>query len=447
MVLSTVCWLLLQCTTGPKASLFKALFYLLCGGTPITSDEQIAYGQLGLASVAVAVLFKVLSSQGSNSTEVFNGLMEQGGRGSNPPCRPISSPLSGLYSNISKGRHTTSSEQGPSLLLEMIRTAMFKGILLLTIGPDVYLSTDQDKSESPRQTNVELPQAFPWRCRKARRRRGPRQYHLRMRIQRREEVRTREKLRKKRQCQREKRRREEKKRQDDQNLQEFQLQVKTKHWTTITDEERMEDYERNKSRYLHRSFLQYDLRYGVSLDKFVESIDPLSTIRNIKEISDESFLCSRGSRNSICHEVNPTSGNSRIQAALIAASELNPMSSENYSMSNRDERKVFMSENNEDELPIVLDSGASFALTPYLRDFVKDPGPCELKFIKGLSSETKVLGMGKVEWTIKDVRGQVRTIKCFAYYVPEASVRIFSPQSFFKRIEGEKGNANSLNMV
>jgi len=42
-----------------------------------------------------------------------------------------------------------------------------------------------------------------------------------------------------------------------------------------------------------------------------------------------------------------------------------------------------------------------------------------------------VVGKGVVEWTIRDVFGTVRTIRTAAYYVPAASICLFSPQQYF----------------
>jgi len=51
--------------------------------------------------------------------------------------------------------------------------------------------------------------------------------------------------------------------------------------------------------------------------------------------------------------------------------------------------------------------------------------------LKGISHTEHVVGKGVVEWTIRDVFGTVRTIQTTAYYVPAASIRLFSPQQYF----------------
>ena len=49
-----------------------------------------------------------------------------------------------------------------------------------------------------------------------------------------------------------------------------------------------------------------------------------------------------------------------------------------------------------------------------------------------------MVGQGKVSWTIRDVTGNTRIVETTALYVPDATVRIFSPQSYFQ--ENKQGS-------
>ena len=98
---------------------------------------------------------------------------------------------------------------------------------------------------------------------------------------------------------------------------------------------------------------------------------------------------------------------------------------------------IYLSNKGDDLLPIVIDSGASISLTANYNDFVGPIRPATITELQGLSHTTKVHGVGKVEWTVRDVFGATRTIKTQAYYVPEATVRLFSPQTYFR--EQQKG--------
>jgi hypothetical protein len=83
-------------------------------------------------------------------------------------------------------------------------------------------------------------------------------------------------------------------------------------------------------------------------------------------------------------------------------------------------------------VPIVIGTGASVSVTPVLTDFLGPLRPCAMTNIKGLSGTTEVIGEGTVNWLVRDVFGNKRKIRTTVYYVPEASIRLFSPHTYFK---------------
>ena len=87
------------------------------------------------------------------------------------------------------------------------------------------------------------------------------------------------------------------------------------------------------------------------------------------------------------------------------------------------------------EVPVVIDTGASCSLTPNIQDFIGPLRPCGSR-ITGLDSTTTVAGIGTIQWTIQDATGTVKFIRCEAYYVPNATIRLFSPQQFFQERGG-----------
>jgi hypothetical protein len=54
----------------------------------------------------------------------------------------------------------------------------------------------------------------------------------------------------------------------------------------------------------------------------------------------------------------------------------------------------------EEELPIVIDTGASFSVTPTISDFCGPIKPADLLSLKGLKDSVTVCGMGPVKWEI-----------------------------------------------
>ncbi|KAI2505065.1 hypothetical protein MHU86_9341 [Fragilaria crotonensis] len=84
------------------------------------------------------------------------------------------------------------------------------------------------------------------------------------------------------------------------------------------------------------------------------------------------------------------------------------------------------------DYPIVIDTGASISVSPNINDFVDGISEANVHDLKGLNHSTsKVHGMGMVEWTIYDVYHSVQTIRTMAFYVPDATIRLFSPQTYF----------------
>ena len=93
---------------------------------------------------------------------------------------------------------------------------------------------------------------------------------------------------------------------------------------------------------------------------------------------------------------------------------------------------VYLSDQGDDLLPVVIDSGASISLTANYNDFVGPICPATITELQGLSHTTKAHGVSQVKWTVRDVFGTTCTIKTQAYYVPEATVHLFSPQTYFR---------------
>lgn len=44
----------------------------------------------------------------------------------------------------------------------------------------------------------------------------------------------------------------------------------------------------------------------------------------------------------------------------------------------------------------------------------------------------KVLGIGKIQWCMRDVYENTHEVYVDAYYIPDAGVRLFSPQQYFQ---------------
>ena len=87
--------------------------------------------------------------------------------------------------------------------------------------------------------------------------------------------------------------------------------------------------------------------------------------------------------------------------------------------------------------PIIIDMGASTSLTLDLSDFVTPLEPVQSAKVNGLMGKTKVVRKGLIEWTIRDYWGVIQVIRMTAVFVPDASIRLFSPQAYFQDNEGK----------
>ena len=74
------------------------------------------------------------------------------------------------------------------------------------------------------------------------------------------------------------------------------------------------------------------------------------------------------------------------------------------------------------------------SLTHNLNDFIGPIHPCGIHEMNGLTTSTKIVGEGTVEWTIQDLFGTTHTIHTLAYYVPEVNIHLRSLQSCSKNM-------------
>jgi hypothetical protein len=82
-----------------------------------------------------------------------------------------------------------------------------------------------------------------------------------------------------------------------------------------------------------------------------------------------------------------------------------------------------------DQVPIIIDSGASVSITPHLSDFVSPPSPVQPAEIKGIASGLQIHGMGDISYTFTNDLGQPQTLilhNCL--YVPQCPVRLLCPR-------------------
>ena len=82
------------------------------------------------------------------------------------------------------------------------------------------------------------------------------------------------------------------------------------------------------------------------------------------------------------------------------------------------------------QLPIAINTGASFLIPPTISHVTRKLTLPACASLNQLSGTTPVHGEGPFSWNIKDVRGTCRRIDTQAYYVPDATIHLFSPQTY-----------------
>jgi len=85
-------------------------------------------------------------------------------------------------------------------------------------------------------------------------------------------------------------------------------------------------------------------------------------------------------------------------------------------------------ENN--DIPIVIDTGASHSISPLRADFTTFQKLNQS--LHGISAETRIEGQGMTSWDITDQNGVTSTVTTLAFHVPSASIRLYSPHYHFK---------------
>ena len=169
--------------------------------------------------------------------------------------------------------------------------------------------------------------------------------------------------------------------------------------------------------------------YNVNFNKFIETLDPLAQFHALRFLMDHTFLESKTMKKQRTRSQKHALKEAQM---LVAATNLaTGTPTEATHAATTSGPTVYFNDKHEDA-PVVIDTGASMSITPNLSDFVTPLHACKITELNGLSHKSPVLGEGKVEWTVRDVFGSVRTIQTMAYYVPSASIRLLSPQTYFQ---------------
>ena len=93
------------------------------------------------------------------------------------------------------------------------------------------------------------------------------------------------------------------------------------------------------------------------------------------------------------------------------------------------------------KFPIIFDTGASLAVSGFKEDFVGSiVTPQQSLTLGGMAQGISIAGTGVVQWAFQSKNQEEIIIKTHCYYVPNAKVRILSPQRLFCEEKGIIGS-------
>jgi hypothetical protein len=204
---------------------------------------------------------------------------------------------------------------------------------------------------------------------------------------------------------------------------------------TEESQDLLDSIAKNRHKFLHLSWITIDINLNTNLSEFVRSIDPLRTFRLMKLLQSQPLFH---------HSANANPDKNCSPLFCTAATHVDPIHDPSFQFasallhtpgSTDSDMDIYSFLTKSEILPIVLDTGASTSLTPILSDFIGPLEPAPLSEIRGLTATTKVVGRGRVQWTVRDYWNVTGVIETDAYYVPDASIRLFSPQFYFQEYQ------------
>jgi hypothetical protein len=95
-----------------------------------------------------------------------------------------------------------------------------------------------------------------------------------------------------------------------------------------------------------------------------------------------------------------------------------------------------------DQVPIIIDSGASVSIMPHITDFISPVQPAE---IKGIASGLQIKGIGDITYTFTNDNGDTQTLLLHnCLYIPQCPVRLLCPRQIGSETNFPGDGFNSL---
>ncbi|GAX26628.1 hypothetical protein FisN_UnNu100, partial [Fistulifera solaris] len=93
-----------------------------------------------------------------------------------------------------------------------------------------------------------------------------------------------------------------------------------------------------------------------------------------------------------------------------------------------------------DLFPVIWDTGATVAVTFDRADFTSYTPTTGDKVLSGFAAGSSIAGTGTLEWTVTLSNGKGFTFRIPGLHVPDANVRLFSPQSYCQLVKAQRND-------
>jgi len=191
----------------------------------------------------------------------------------------------------------------------------------------------------------------------------------------------------------------------------------------------------------------FEAQFGISLDDYVDQLgDPSAFVRMKNDLDGVFGSPCRWTAPQVLYAATLFSRTGDTTHLTLEAMATTDPDYNCVSDSFKHSKQSALIAGGDPTLPVVLDSGASKSLTPNLNDFITPLRDCTVSELQGLGGKSAVVGIGMVEWTIRDLYGKTGKIRTEAYYVPAAQIRLLSPQTYFQELAAQGQRYGYLRM-
>ena len=202
-----------------------------------------------------------------------------------------------------------------------------------------------------------------------------------------------------------------------------QFKKKKKKHNNFIPVDKMEQISNEWHKMIHKSWIMYDMAYGSIIDSIIGNANPAADFA-LTNVSGQ--LAANMAATFLTLTAGLSESTVKFQNLITQARMNDKTSDVCYIRTYR----VLLSESS--STPIVIDTGASTSITPFIEDFVGKVENSDVPSLQGLGSKSNVQGRVIVEWAVRDMDGVTITVRTGAYLVTGVSIRLLSLQKYFQ---------------